>query len=68
MSPTTVKDIERAIEALTLREVEELVVWLEQRYPQAIDTRIQSDLEAGRLDAAIGRALDDEEKGRTRPL
>jgi hypothetical protein len=68
MSPTTVKDIERAIETLTLREVEELVVWLEQRYPQAIDGRIQTDLEAGSLDAAIGRALDDEEKGRTRPL
>ena len=68
MSPTTVKEIERAIETLTLREVEELVMWLEQRYPQAIDGRVQSDLDAGRLDAAIDRALDDEEKDRTRPL
>ncbi len=68
MAPDTVKEIERAIETLTPREVEELYLWLDQRYPQPIDVRLQSDLATGRLDAAIDRALDDEKNGRIRPL
>lgn len=65
---TTVKEIERAIGALTPNEVEELYRWLDEHYPNPIDARIQSDLAAGRLDSAIQRALDDEKHGRTRPL
>jgi hypothetical protein len=68
MAPVTVKEIEHAIETLTPREVEELYSWLEQRYPQPIDSRLKSDLATGRLDAAIDRALDDEKNGRVRPL
>jgi hypothetical protein len=68
MSPNTVKQIERAIGALTPREIEELYVWLDQHYPPPIDARVQSDLAAGRLDTAIQRALDDEKNGRVRPL
>jgi hypothetical protein len=68
MIPNTVKEIERAIETLTPREIEELYAWLDQHYPQLIDLRLQSDLTAGRLDAAIDRALEDEENGRVRPL
>ena len=56
----TVQEIERAIQALTPRELEELYSWLDQHCPQPIDVRIQSDLAAGRLDKAINRALDDE--------
>jgi len=33
-----------------------------------IDARVQSDLEAGRFDSAIQRALNDEKKGRVQPL
>jgi hypothetical protein len=68
MSLNTIQEIERAIGALTPREIEELYAWLEQHLPQAIDTRIQSDLAAGRLDTAIQRALDDEKNGRVRPF
>jgi hypothetical protein len=68
MAPDTVKKIERAIEALTVREIEELYAWLDEHYPQPIDVRFQSDLPAGRLDEAIDRALDDEKNGRVRPL
>lgn len=68
MSLNTVKDIERAIGALTPRELEDLYAWLDQHYPQPIDARVQSDLAAGRLDSAIQRALDDEKNGRTQPL
>ena len=64
----TVQDIERAIQALSPRELEELYAWLDQHCPQPIDTRIQSDLAAGRLDNAINHALDDEKNGRVQPL
>ena len=65
----TVHEIERAIDALTPRQMEELYEWLDQRHPQQpIDARVQSDLAAGRLDKAIRRALDDEKNGRVQPL
>ena len=64
MSLNTIQEIERAIGALTPREIEELYVWLEQHCPP----RVQSDLAAGRLDTAIQRALDDEKNGRVQPL
>ncbi len=68
MAPSTVREIESAIQRLTRQEIEELYVWLEEHYPQAIDARLKSDLPAERLDGAIDRALDDEKNARTRPL
>jgi hypothetical protein len=68
MAPITVKEIERAIQGLTVQQMQELYTWLEEHYPQSIDVRLKTDLSAGRLDGAIDRALDDEENGRTRPL
>lgn len=68
MNPNTVQEIERAIGTLTPQEVEELYLWLDQHFPQPIDARIQADLAAGRLDAAIHRALDDEKNEHVRPL
>jgi hypothetical protein len=68
MSLNAIKEIERAIGALTPREIEELYVWLEQHCPPPIDTRVQADLAAGRLDTAIQRALDDEKDGRIQSL
>jgi len=68
MGLDTVQEIERAIGALTPRELEELYSWLDQNCPQPMDTRLQSDLAAGRLDKAIHRALDDEKSGRVLPL
>jgi hypothetical protein len=68
MRLNTIKEIERAIEALTPREIEELYVWLEQHYPPPIDPRVQPDLAAGRLDTDVQRALDEEQNGRTQEL
>src|ERR1035437_6609075 len=48
MSLNAIKEIERAIGALTPREIEELYVWLEQHCPPPIDARVQADLAAGR--------------------
>ena len=67
----TIQDIESAIGALSPQELDELWLWLEERYShrtQPIDTRLQADLAAGRLDNAIQQALDDENNGRVRPL
>jgi len=68
MSLTTVQEIEHAIDALSPEQLDELYLWLDRNHPHPIDTRIRSDLDAGRLDKAIHRALDDEKKGRVQPL
>jgi len=68
MGLNTVQEIERAIDALTQEELGELYSWLDQRHPQPIDARVQSDLAAGRLDKAIRRALEDEKNGRVQPI
>ena len=69
MSSSKVQQIERAIGSLTQQELEELKVWLDQYAgPQPIDTRIQEDLAAGRLDKAVERAVQDEKQGRVRLL
>ncbi len=66
---TSVKEIERAIDALTPQEFEELCQWMEQHTrPQPIDTRIEGDLATGHLDKAISKALDDEKNGHVQPL
>ncbi len=56
----TIQEIERAIQTLGPRELEELYSWPDQHRPQPIDGRIQSDLAADRLDIAIHRALEEE--------
>ncbi len=68
MNLNTVQEIEHAIAALNPRQLAELYAWLDQYDPQPIDTRLQNDFAAGRLDNAIARALDDEKHGRTEPL
>lgn len=68
MPTSTVKEIERAIQGLSRQEIEELYSWLEEHYPDPMDTKLKTDLAAGRLDAAIDQALDDEKNGRVRPL
>jgi hypothetical protein len=68
MSLDTIEEIERAIDALTPQKLEELFVWLDQRHPQAIDAQLKTDLEAGRIDGRINRALADHKAGNTQPL
>ena len=68
MSLATVDEIERAIGALSPSQIEELYERLERSFPSALDSCIPSDIEAGRLDKAIFRALDDEGNDRLRSL
>jgi hypothetical protein len=64
----TVQEIEHAIDALTPRQMEELYAWLDQRHPQPIDAQLKADLDAGRVDDRINRALADHNAGNTQPL
>ncbi|HEY4046253.1 MAG TPA: hypothetical protein VGM27_05230 [Acidobacteriaceae bacterium] len=59
MNLNTVQEIERAIDALTPPQREELDQWLDQHYPQPIDEQLKADLDAGRIDNRINRALAD---------
>lgn len=65
---STVQEIERAIAALSQRELEELYMWMDEHCPQPIDAQLQADLAAGRIDARISRVLADHKDGNTRPL
>jgi hypothetical protein len=62
----TVLEIERAISSLSANELDELYTWMEQNYP--IDVQLKSDLDAGRIDDRIARALADHRSGNTQPL
>ncbi len=64
----TVQEIERAIDALTPQQIEELYAWFDQRHPQLIDTQLKADLDTGRIDDRINRALADYKAGNTQPL
>jgi hypothetical protein len=64
----SIQEIERAIGTLSNRELEELYAWLDRNHTLPIDAHIESDLKSGRLDNAIGRALDDESNNRLQPL
>jgi hypothetical protein len=68
MHLNTLDDIEPAIDHLSPQEIEELYVWLDHRHPQPIDARLKADLDAGRIDDRINRALADHKAGNTRPL
>jgi DNA replication protein DnaD len=68
MHLNTVQEIERAIDALTPQQIEELYAWLDQRHPQLIDAQLKADLNAGRIDDRINRALADHKAGNTQPL
>lgn len=64
----TVQEIEHAIDALTPQQMEELYLWLDQHHPQPIDAQLKADLDAGRIDDRINRALADHKAGNTQPL
>jgi hypothetical protein len=65
---STVQEIELASDALTPEQREELCVWLDQRYSQPMDARLKTEVEAGRFDERIGRAVADYRAGRTESL
>jgi hypothetical protein len=68
MSLNTIQEIEHAIDALTEQQIDELYSWLDRHHPQPIDAQLKADLEAGRIDDRINRALADHRAGNIKPL
>jgi hypothetical protein len=52
-----VQQIERAIDALTPEQREQLYLWLEEHYLQPRDTQLKPAIDAGRFDERIARAI-----------
>jgi hypothetical protein len=65
---STVDEITAAIERLSARDVARVRAWLVEYAEGLWDEQIEHDEQAGRLDALIDRALEDQRAGRTRPL
>jgi hypothetical protein len=63
---TKVLEIERAIGSLSPEEKEELYTWMDENCP--IDVQLKTDLDAGRIDDRIARALSDHRAANTHPL
>ena len=63
-----VKQIERAITELPVKDLAELMSWLEDYHAQVWDKRIEEDLEAGRLDALLAEVDEEYKAGLTQPL
>jgi hypothetical protein len=65
----TLQDIEMAIERLTTEECADLRRWFEQyTRPQPIDLQLEADLEAGKIDDRLRRAIADHKAGRAGQL
>jgi hypothetical protein len=64
---TGLLDIEKAIDQLAPHDYQELLRWMDER-PESIDLQLETDLDAGRLDELIDRAVADHQAGRTTPL
>jgi hypothetical protein len=68
MGLMTVQEIERAIDALTPEQREELYIWLDQQYLHSPDIQLKAAIDAGRFDERISRGVADHKAGRTEPL
>jgi DNA-directed RNA polymerase specialized sigma24 family protein len=68
MDLNTVQQIERAIDALTPEQREQLYLWLDEHYLQPSDIQLKAAIDAGRFDERIARAVADHRAGRTEPL
>lgn len=63
-----VEDLERQIGELSGPEFAELLGWMLAEPGVAWDARVERDVAAGRLDAAVSEAMQDDVAGRSRPL
>jgi len=68
MQLNSLQEIEHAIEALSPEQREQLSEWLDEHYPLPVDVQLKADIEAGRFDDRIARAVADNKAGKTQPL
>lgn len=64
----TLQDIETLIETLDRKDREALRQWMDEYEADEWDRQIERDFLAGKMDAAIDRALKEHREGRSRPL
>ena len=64
----SVQEIEIAIERLPADEIHQLADWLDEFRSQLWDKQLEEDAKAGRLDALISRAKEQNRQGLTQPL
>jgi hypothetical protein len=64
----SVEDLESAISRLSAEELARFSSWFEDFMADRWDRQIETDIKAGRLDAAGKRADEDFEAGRCTPL
>ena len=65
---SSLDEIERAIDGLSAQELAELYAWLDERHPLPVDDQLKAEVDAGRFDDRIARAMADHRGGRTKPL
>ena len=65
---STVEEITAAIEQLPADQVARLRTWLLDYAERLWDQQIEQDVQHGRLDTLIEKALEEHRAGRTRPL
>jgi hypothetical protein len=63
-----VKQIERAITRLPVKDLVELMSWLEDYHAPVWDKRIEENLKTGRLDTLLAEVDDEYEVGLLKPL
>ena len=68
MQLNSLQEIERAIEALSAEQREQLSEWLDEHYPLPVNVQLKADIEAGRFDGRIARAVANDKAGKTQPL
>jgi hypothetical protein len=64
----TVEDLEKAVAKLTARELDRFRAWFDEFDSARFDTKIERDVQAGKLDRLADAAVDDFRKGRAREL
>jgi hypothetical protein len=64
----SLKELEAAVEQLPQADLTAFAAWFDEYLADAWDRRIESDIKAGRLDAAGRKADEDYEAGRCTPL
>jgi hypothetical protein len=65
---TKVQTLEREIETLSLQELAQLRLWLDEREAESWDREIERDAASGKLDKLFEKSMADHRAGKSREL
>lgn len=60
---TPVQKLEQTIDDLSWAQIEELYLWLDEKYHRLVDAGLEAAVAVGRFDQRIDQALEDEAAG-----